>query len=83
VSNHVEVYEKSLNKIKLDDLPFQITIVGVEYSFWCVTVFVNRNHFKSIFRLNGQNYLIDDLKAGFNKNIPKNLILNSVFYYLR
>ena len=48
-----------------------------------MTFFVNNNHFKSIFRLNGQNYLIDDLKAGFNKNIPKNLILNSVFYYLR
>ena len=79
----VEVCEKSLNKIKLDDLPLQITIDGVEYSFLCVTVFVNKNHFKSIFRLNGQNYLIDDLKAGFNKNIPKNLILNSVFYYLR
>jgi len=74
--------KKYLNKIKLDDLPFQITIYGVEYSFLCVTVFVNNSHFKSIFRLNGQNYLIDDLKGGFNKNIPKNFVLNSVFYYL-
>ena len=48
----------------------------------CVTNFYSLsspNYFKSIFLLNGQNYLIDDVNAGFNKNTPKNLILNSVF----
>jgi hypothetical protein len=48
----------------------------------CVTNFYSLsrpNYFKSIFLLNGQNYLIDDVNAGFNKNTPKNLISNSVF----
>ena len=79
----VDVCEKADNKINIDDIPLQVTIDCAEYHFLCVTVFVNRNHFKSIFRLNGQNYLIDDLKAGFNKNMPKDLKFNTVFYYLR
>ena len=54
------------NKINIDDIPLQLTIDGTGYYFLCVTVFVNENHFKAIFRLNGQNYLIDDFKAGFN-----------------
>ena len=79
----VDVCEKADKKINIDDIPLQVTIDCAEYHFLCVTVFVNRNHFKSIFRLNGQNYLIDDLKAGFDKNMPKDLKLNTVFYYLR
>ena len=79
----VDICEKAHNKINIDDIPLQLTIDGTGYHFLCVTVFVNENHFKAIFRLNGQNYLIDDFKAGFNKKIPKNLILGTVFYYLR
>ncbi len=48
----------------------------------CVTNFYSLfspNYFKSIFLINGQNYLIDDVNAGFNKNTPKNYILYSVF----
>ena len=51
----VDVCEKAQNKINIDDIPLQITIDGADYHFLCVTIFVNRNHFKSIFRLNGQN----------------------------
>jgi hypothetical protein len=79
----VQVCEKSNNKINIGDIPLEIIIDGTEFQFLCATIFVNKNHFKAIFRLNGQNYLIDDLKAGFNKNIPKNMILDTVFYYLR
>jgi hypothetical protein len=79
----VDICEKAHNKINIDDIPLQLTIDGTGYHFLCVTLFVNENHFKAIFRLNGQNYLIDDLKAGFNKKIPKNVILGTVFYYLR
>ena len=64
---------KSHNKINIGDIPLEIIIDGTEFQFLCATVFVNKNHFKAIFRLNGQNYLIDDFKAGFNKNIPKNM----------
>ena len=57
--------------------------IYVEYHFLFVTVFVNRKHCKSFFRLNGLHYLIDYLKAGFNKNMAKDLKLNYVFYYFR
>jgi hypothetical protein len=79
----VQVCEKSNNKINIGDIPLEIIIDGTEFQFLCATIFVNKNHFKAIFRLNGQNYLIDDFKASFNKNIPKNMILDTVFYYLR
>jgi hypothetical protein len=41
-----------IEKINIDDIPLQLTIDGTGYHFLCVTVFVNENHFKAIFRLN-------------------------------
>ena len=44
-----DICEYSYNKIKFEDIPLQVTIDGAMYHFLCVTFFVNRNHFKSIF----------------------------------
>ena len=66
----------------MNDIHLQVTIDGNEYHFLFVTIFVKRNHFKSIFRINGKFYIIDDMKKGFQKYIKKKTVFGTIFYYL-
>ena len=77
----VEICSEKYN-INLNDIPLQITIDGNEYHFLFFTLFVKRNHFRSIFRLNSKFYLIDNLKKGFQKKIPLKMKFGTIFYYL-
>ena len=75
--------------LNINDLPNELLVEDSSYHF-LFSVFhkgnkrnINLNHFLSIFRLNQQNYLVDDLNKGvIGKNIPLDQ-LNWCVYYLR
>ena len=74
-SSHANVF--------FNDLPKQIYVGNVNYKLLCATIYTDK-HFISIYEINDQKYLIDDLKKSMvliNPNI-ENISSNSGEYYI-
>ena len=77
--------QSAYQRIFIHEIPKILTIDGLKYRFLCSTVY-KPGHFVSIFDLNGQFFLIDDLDQSvrslppFNQNIRKKNKQTNYFY---
>ena len=73
--------EENVDKLSIEDVPLSITIENCVFNFLCGSLW-DSNHFTSIFRLNGANYLVDDMKKTVEKKIPEHSEIRTLFFYL-
>ena len=78
------IFIQIIDKVPIytDELPKLLIINEVSYQFLCATIHTNSpNHFRSVFYLNNNFFLIDDLKSGkIETKIPRIKVV-TCFYY--
>ena len=66
----VEPHGTVIDGFLINDMPRRLNIANHTYQFLCATLFINGNHFVSVFELNGKLFLVDDLKQTATLLIP-------------
>jgi hypothetical protein len=69
--NPIYIYILPNSHFKINDLPPLIRLDNRDFALLCAIIHINRNHFVSVFYVNGKKYLVDDMSPNSAKLLEK------------